>query len=219
MDAGTGVYILSENRLVREALSRILKKRPDFWVLHGSDLSAEVRDEIVRTGVHVLLLDSMRLYFAVEEALKLLRAEAPAIRIVLIGMDDDEQAFLQIVRRGAIGYLLKEATAAEVVAGVRAVMNGEAVCPPRLCRVLFEHLAQEACQLPSGRTRTQLGLTRREQQLLPLIARGLTNKEIATRLNVSEQTIKNHLHRMLHKLGADNRLGVVDLCRDQGLIL
>jgi DNA-binding NarL/FixJ family response regulator len=219
MDAGIGVYIFSENRLLREALSRILKKKPDFWVMDGSGLSVEVRAEIVRSGVHVLLLDSVPLFLAQDSAIQMLRSEAPALKIVLMGMQDDDQTFLQIVRGGAIGYLLKEASSAEVVAAVRAVMNGDAVCPPRLCRTLFEYLARQAHTLPSSRARSQLGLTRREQQLLPLIARSLSNKEIALRLNLSEQTVKNHVHRILRKVGAGNRLGVVDVCREQGMIL
>jgi DNA-binding NarL/FixJ family response regulator len=64
----------------------------------------------------------------------------------------------------------------------------------------------------------QLGLTRREQQLVEMIGRGLTNKEIAQQLNVAEQTIKNHVHRMLRKVGVNDRLAVVDLCRTQGLV-
>jgi len=219
MDAGTGVYILSENRLLREALSRILKKRPDFWVLHGASFSADVRAEIVSSGVHVLLLDSVPLFLAEASAIQALRAEAPSLKIVLMGMEADDQTFLQIVRRGAIGYLLKEASASEVIGAVRAVACGEAVCPPRLCRVLFEYLAQQPPLMPPSRTSPSLALTRREQQLVPLIARGLSNKEIASRLNVSEQTVKNHVHRILHKVGVDNRLGVVDLCREQGLLL
>jgi len=219
MDAGIGVYILSENRLLREALSRILKKKPGFWVLDGSSFSTDVRAEIASSGVHVLLLDSAPLFLTEDAAIQMLRSEAPSLRIVLMGMEDDDTTFFQIVRRGATGYLLKEASSAEVVAAVRAVMAGEAVCPPRLCRMLFEYMAQEARSFPSHRTQSQLGLTRREQQLLPLIAHGFSNKEIGARLSVSEQTIKNHIHRILRKLGADNRLGVIDVCREQGMVL
>jgi len=219
MDADTGIFILSENRLLREALSRILKKKPGFWALDGPRFSPEVRDEIVRSGAHVLLLDSIPLFLSQNSAIQMLRAEAPELRIVLMGMEEDLHSFLQIVRGGAVGYLLKEASFAEVVAAVRAVMNGEAVCPPRLCRALFEYLAGQATALPSHRTRSQMGLTRREQELLPLIARGMSNKEIGARLSVSEQTVKNHIHRILQKVGAGDRLAVVDACREQGMVL
>jgi len=70
----------------------------------------------------------------------------------------------------------------------------------------------------SAGVRQQLGLTRREQQLIPLIAEGLTNKEIANRFCLSEQTVKNHLYRMKHKIGAGDRLGIVQVCRTQGFM-
>ena len=217
MDGSTGVYILSENRLLREALSRILKKKSAFWALSGPSFTAEAKAEIIGSGVQVLLLDSVSLFLAEDNAIQTLRVEAPALKIVLIGMEDDHQTFLQIVLRGAIGYLLKEASAADVVAAVRAVTNGEAVCPPRLCRILFEYVAQQTHSLPQRRSRLNLGLTRREQQLVPLIARGLSNKEIAGHLSVSEQTVKNHVHRIIHKVGVEDRLTAVDVCRAAGL--
>jgi DNA-binding NarL/FixJ family response regulator len=219
MDKSTGVYILSENKFLREALSRMLKKRSALGALSGPRITAEVKAEILRACVRVLLLDSVSLFLAEDQAIQQLRAEAPALSILLIGMEDDEQTFLQTVRRGATGYVLKEASAAEVVGAVRAMTNGEAVCPPRLCRILFESVAQQSQWLPQSRSRALWGLTPREQQLVPLLARGLRNKEIAGHLNVSEQTVKNHVHRILHKVGADTRLDAVDLCREQGLLL
>ena len=115
------------------------------------------------------------------------------------------------IRAGATGYLLREASALEVMGAIRAVSQGEAICPPRLCRALFKIAAQAEPVIPSIRVRMNLGLTRRQQELVPLIARGLTNKEIASHLNLSEQTIKNHIHRMLRKVGADDRTEVVEI--------
>jgi DNA-binding NarL/FixJ family response regulator len=99
------------------------------------------------------------------------------------------------------------------------VFAGRAFCPGSLCSVLFRYFEREATTLPSAAMRQRLGLTRREQQLLPLIARGLTNKEIASHFCLSEQTVKNHLYRMKHKVGADNRLGIVQTCHTQGFLL
>ena len=107
----------------------------------------------------------------------------------------------------------------EVAAAVRSVANGEAICPPTLCRVLFDEFAKPNIQAhPSFTLRRNLGLTRREQQLVQMISHGLTNKEIAAQLNLSEQTIKNHIHRMLRKLGATDRLGAVEICRMPGFV-
>jgi DNA-binding NarL/FixJ family response regulator len=141
------------------------------------------------------------------------RAAKPDLKVVMVGMESDQGTFLKAVRDGIVGYVLKEASAMEVAACVRAVANGEAVCPPSLCMALFEQLVNPAPQAPAFVFRPGLGLTRREQQLVQMIGRGLTNKEIAFQLNLSEQTVKNHVHRMLRKLGASDRLGAVERCR------
>ncbi len=91
----------------------------------------------------------------------------------------------------------------------------EAVCPPRLCWYLFNCVAQQQMEMPAAPASVELGLTRREQQLVPLIARGLTNKEIATQFGLSEQTVKNHIHRILRKVGSDERLRIAEICRAQ----
>jgi DNA-binding NarL/FixJ family response regulator len=101
MDRSTGVYILSENKFLREALSRMLKKRSALGALSGPSITAEVKAEILGAGVRVLLLDSVLLFLAEDEAIQKLRAESPGLGILLIGMEDDERTFLQTVRRGA----------------------------------------------------------------------------------------------------------------------
>src|SRR5439155_24185144 len=112
-----------------------------------------------------------------------------------------------------------DASAADVVQGIRALQDGEAICPGALCATLFRYFEQEATCFPSASAHRKLGLTRREQQLIPLIAEGLTNKEIANRFCLSEQTVKNHLYRMKQKVGAGDRLGIVQVCRTQGFMV
>jgi len=117
-----------------------------------------------------------------------------------------------------MGYILKDASAAEVVSGVQAVSQGQAVCPPQLFAHLFRAFSREWTAIPSARIKLEFGLTRRQQQLVPLIAQGLTNKEIATRLNLSEQTVKNHIHGIMRRVGADDRMQVIDLTRYSGAL-
>jgi DNA-binding NarL/FixJ family response regulator len=98
------------------------------------------------------------------------------------------------------------------VIAIRAVAAGEAACPPRFAKVLFDYVAKNEVQVPGRNIREELRLTRREQQLIPLIDRGLTNKEIANELNLSEQTIKSHIHRILRKAGVGNRVELSAAC-------
>lgn len=85
--------------------------------------------------------------------------------------------------------------------------------------MLFRYFEQEVSSFPSASVHERLGLTRREQQLIPLIAEGMTNKEIANRFCLSEQTVKNHLYRMKHKIGAGDRPSIVQVCRTQGFMI
>ena len=131
----------------------------------------------------------------------------------MIGMDLDVGLFLQAVRAGIAGYLLKDATAADIETAVRAAATNSAVCHPQLCQVLFDYVAKQLASSPSLFIKQQLGLTRREQQLVELVGRGLTNKEIAGTLGLLEQTVKNHVHRVLRKVGVSDRLAAVEVCR------
>jgi two-component system, NarL family, response regulator DevR len=206
------VFILAENRLLREALTRILNKKCDIRVVGASGLGPEIAPQIAQLAPDVVLSDSTAVALSELRLISEIRAAIPGLKVVMIGMDADRGTFLRAVRDGVAGYVLKDASAMEVAAAVRSVANGEGVCPPALCLALFEELAKKA-QSPHFFVRHGLGLTRREQQLVHMISDGLTNKEIAARLSLSEQTVKNHIHRMLRKLGASDRLSAVELCR------
>jgi DNA-binding NarL/FixJ family response regulator len=147
------------------------------------------------------------------------RLAAPGVRVLLVGMTEEETEFFQYVRAGINGYLPRDASAEDVLEAMRAVQAGDAVCPGSLCALLFRFFEREATSLPSATVLLKLGLTRREQQIVPLVAQGLTNKEIASHFCLSEQTIKNHLYRMKHKIGAGDRYGIVSTCRTHGFLV
>jgi DNA-binding NarL/FixJ family response regulator len=207
------VFILAENRLLREALARLLSKKNDVHVAGACAFSPQVIEQIAQAAPDVLVADSSAFAQPDLHLISEVRSALPGLKVVMIGMEDGRDPFMQAVRDGVVGYVLKDASAMEVVTAVRAVANGEAACPPGLCLHLFDYVAAERHHLSTFHIRHNLGLTRREQQLVKLVERGLTNKEIAAQLNLSEQTVKNHIHRMLRKVGATDRLSAVELCR------
>ena len=211
------VLITCNNRLLRESVARILNKIADFRVIATKPLGPNSREEIVQSGADIVVLDSLQFVLDHGTLSSGAGEMRRSLKWVLIAMEGNHKQFLAAVRCGALGYVLQDASAEDVVAAVRGVDQGEAVCPPRMTKLLFDFVASRATDLPNGWTRTQLGLTRREQQLVPLIGQGLTNKEIASRLNLSEQTVKNHIHRILRKVGVDDRLSVLEICRGQSL--
>jgi DNA-binding NarL/FixJ family response regulator len=120
-------------------------------------------------------------------------------------MTDDVGKFLTAVKSEIAGYLLKDASLSEVISAVYAVYHGEAVFPIKLCAELSTRLNE------SERTKTQSTLvTLHQQRIVTLVAKGLTNKEIASSLNLSEFTVRNHLHRIMGRVGARNRNEVID---------
>jgi DNA-binding NarL/FixJ family response regulator len=213
------VYVAAENRLLREALTRLLSKRGGMDV-EGAESTAPFHSGVLLKGqVEILLLVSRGNLEEDLVTIQEVRAKASTVRILLIGTTREEGEFLQYVRAGISGFLWREMSGNDVLSAIRAVKKGEAVCPGALSAALFHYFEREASALPCAGVQQRLGFTRREQQLIPLIAKGLTNKEIANHFCLSEQTVKNHLYRMKHKIGAEDRLSIVQRYRTQGFLL
>ena len=209
------VFLMMENRLLREALIRLLRKRSDIVVVSydgPADVSAPT---VLETQFDVLLIDSFHITWPAAKIADETGGQA-AYKTVLIGMEPDEELFMAAVRSGVMGYLLKDASASDLVAAVRAVHRGEAVCPPQLCSTLFRFVAHVIEEMPIKRSAPRPDLTIRQQQLMVLVAKGLTNKEIASRLNLSEFTVRNHIHRVLKQLDAGSRSEAVEVIRSHG---
>jgi len=211
------VFLLAENRLLREALIRLLTKKSDIRVVGANPYSAAVREEIIAAQPNIIVLDSNGLAVSKTTLLPTLYGSIPGLRVVMVDMDADENTFLRAVRDGVVGYVLKDASATEVAATIRAVAAGEAVCPQSLAMFLFRSVAQQVPAHATFSWAADLGLSRREQQMVELLRERLTNKEIAARLNLSEQTVKNHVHHILRKVGAPNRLTIVERCETERL--
>src|SRR5215470_4623441 len=210
------IFLLTENRLLCDVLVRLLARKSDLQVVGAAGCAEQTVFAVIAANPDVVLCDSLSDAISNPGMIPELRRSLSSLKVLMFGMDCDEEKFLIAVEQGVSGYILKDASASEVAAAIRSVANGNAVCPPRLCRVLFNHVAGLRAWKPSAQVTKKLGLTRREQQLVQLISLGLTNKEIACRLSLSEQTVKNHLRRMFRKSGATDRLEAVEYWRTQG---
>jgi len=209
------VYLLIDGRLLREALSRVFRKRPDLLVIGQSGRGEASPCKVLETQCDVLVADFYEeTWLPASTALQ--SGGRAAFKAVLIGMESGAEQFLAAVRSGVTGYLLPDASASDVVSAVRAVFRGEAVCPPQLCSTLFRFVAQTAKELPLQNPASKPDLTLRQQQLVTLVAKGLTNKEIASQLNLSEFTVRNHIHRILKQVDAGSRSQAVETIRAHG---
>jgi two-component system response regulator DegU len=209
----TRVFLLTENRLLREALVRILAKRADVEVVGAVAYAPTVLGQLATSQAEVVLLDSPSLAFHGPRLVASIRRMPMPAKIVMIGMERDEATFFRAVRSGVMGYVLKDASALEIVNGVRAVGSGEAVCPSCFSRAIFQCAAQQLAATPEVTAFHPQGLSCREQQLVGLVGLGLTNKEIASRLNLSERTVKNHFQRIFRKAGVHDRMAMIERCQ------
>jgi two-component system, NarL family, nitrate/nitrite response regulator NarL len=208
-------FLLIENRLLREALVRLFCKRADLVVVGQSGYAEATALRVLDSKCDVLIIDSLQTpWLTAITAIE--GADRASFRTVVIARESDEKHFLSAVRSGVTGYLLQDASAADVVAAVRAVFRGEAVCPPQLCSTLFRFVAQVSREMTVQGAPSKPDLTLRQQQLVSLVAKGLTNKEIASHLNLSEFTVRNHIHRILKQVDAGSRSEAVETIRAHG---
>ena len=209
------VFVYCCNRLLGQSVSRILTKSSDFRVVTALPSPVGPADEHCQAN-SVVILDSLQLLNSHKESFSRPQQSAGPMRSLLIAMEEKRDQFLRAIRSGVSGYVLQDASAMDVISAVRAVAQGDAVCPPRMTRELFDYVAKSPAR-SRATTGEDNALTRREQELVPLIGNGLTNKEIAARLNLSEETIKSHIHRILRKVGAEDRHGVFEAWQTSGL--
>lgn len=208
----TGLFLVIENRMLREAMTSLFHKQSDVCVIDAIRFSSSVYKTLTSTQSDIFLIDQASAAAFPSNLISDLRSSSPGKKVILFGMENDPETFLLAVRSGISGYLLSEATADEIIAAVRKVAAGEAVSPPQLCHHLFQFVARttrEGSMILNQRLCHQLGLTARQQQLIALLARGFTNKEIADSMRISEFTVKNHVHRIMRRLNAQSRYAAV----------
>jgi two-component system, NarL family, response regulator DevR len=208
-------FLLAENCLLREALVRVLRNRDDIVVTGAISYSSSALEKLSAANPDVVLFDSASIALTGPCLVSRVRHAGENRKTVMVGMEEDEATFLRAVGEGVLGYVLKDASAADIVRVIRAVAAGEAVCPPRFSMSLFQCAARDVAFSSQPPDKARFGLSRREQQLVGLIRLSLSNKEIGNRLNLSEQTVKNHIHRILRKVGANDRLEIVELCQSE----
>jgi DNA-binding NarL/FixJ family response regulator len=199
------VLVVAEVRLYREGLSEALAREPQFTVV-GASADANVVGLAREGAVQVIVCDT-----SVEGAFRLfheLRAASPEPRIVALGVRDDEDDIAACAAAGVSGFVSRDARFDELVRTITAVARGESACSPAILAKLLLRVAALAPVEPTG-----VPLTMREREILDLVDRGLSNKEIAERLSIELSTVKNHVHNVLDKLQVRRRSDAVAFVR------
>ena len=215
------VVLVDDQQMVRAGFRMLLESQPDLVVVGEAGDGRAAVDLLERVACDVVLMDVRMPVLDGVEATALVTARPGAPRVlVLTTFDLDEHAFAAI-RAGAAGFLLKDATPEDLLAAVRTVHAGDAVVAPSTTRRLLEHVAATAprpeASEPVAHHRLR-DLTDREREVLVLVGRGLSNHEIVAELVVAEATVKTHVSRLLAKTGSRDRVQLVVLAHEAGLV-
>lgn len=202
------IFLIEDNRLLRDGLKAILNAAADLRVVGATAGNHDTLLKARTLKPHVILMD---LGLRGENGLRVVSAltkELPQAKVIGMGLIPTQLDIVELVEAGAAGFILKDAAIDEVLATIRSVARGVKVIPPLLTGSLFHHVVEHAARHLGGRRPEAVRMTRREREIIVLIAEGMSNKEIAQRLNLSTYTVKSHVHNILEKMALHSRLEI-----------
>jgi two-component system, NarL family, response regulator len=199
------VLVIDDHPVVRAGLASMLSSIPGLTVSGAASTGEEALQLIDREQPDVLLLDLRMPGMTGIDLLKVIRAKPASPKaLVLTSYESDEEIY-RAIEAGAQGYLLKSTPQAEIVTAIQAVHNGKHHIPPRIAARLAERMVRSA-------------LTQRELEILEMVVRGLTNKQIGNALGISENTARNHINSVIRKLDVSGRTEAATAAIQQGLV-
>ena len=211
------VLVADDQSMVRAGFRMLLAGEADIEVVAEASNGLEAVVEAARCEPHVILMDIRMPELDGLEATRRILAADPSSRILILTTFDLDEYVYRALEAGASGFVLKDDPPEQLIAALRTVAAGEALLASSVTRRLIAHFA-EGARVPRRTPRGLDDLTEREREVLSLVARGLSNAELAETLHVSLPTVKTHVSRILTKLGARDRTQLVVLAYESGLV-
>jgi DNA-binding NarL/FixJ family response regulator len=216
--AAVRIVIADDQQIVRDGFAALLDSQPDFTVVGTASDGAEAMRVCRRLQPDVVLMDVRMPGTDGIEATRRLADDADPPRVLILTTFDLDEYVYDALRAGASGFLLKDVTAERLFDAVRIIAAGDALLAPNVTRRLISEFARQRPASAGAAIPRLDQLTRREMEVLRLLAEGLSNPEIAARLVVTEETVKTHVSRVLRKLGLRDRTQAVITAYETGLV-
>ncbi|MCS6800826.1 MAG: response regulator transcription factor [Chloroflexota bacterium] len=199
------IMIVDDHEVVRQGLKTLLERRERLAVVAEAGSVQEAVREALRTEPDVIVMDVRLPDGTGVEACREIRAERPGTKVLMLTSYADEEAVFASLMAGASGYLLKQTRARELVSAIETVATGGSLLDPGVAERALQRIRAVAAGERTPEERQLETLTEQERRILPLIAQGKTNKEIANELILSDKTVKNYVSSILSKLGLTRR--------------
>jgi DNA-binding NarL/FixJ family response regulator len=215
------VLLVDDQSLFREGLRTLLSAHSDLVVVGEAANGEEAVRQVAALKPSVALMDLRMPVLDGVGATRRIRAEHPGCRVVVLTTFDDDASVFEALRAGASGYLLKDCSSEQLAAAVRSADRGESTLQPSVASKVIaqlNRLAEIAPASGSAAASASVELSDRERDVVRLLGRGATNKEIASALKLAEGTVKNHVTRILEKLGVTDRTQAALRAREAGLL-
>ncbi len=216
-DAAIRILIVDDQRLMRDGLRTLLELEQDFCVAGEAGDGAAALQVYEETTPDVVLMDIRMPGMDGAEATQHICARWPGARIIILTTFDDDETIFEALRAGALGYLLKDVSGRDLAEAIRTVAAGGALIEPSIARKVLAEFSRQPLS-PHLEAPGTAGLSEREQQVLEMIALGLTNRQMAERLYLAEGTVKNYVSALFQKLGVDDRTQAALKAKEMGLI-
>lgn len=208
------VILADDHALIRQGLRSMLETSDQVEIVAEASNGLELISLVAEHSPQVVVVDIRMPDMDGLEAVRRIRADHPAVKALMLTVHDEQSYVHEAIRSGASGYLLKTVSAEELIKGIMAVAAGKAMLHPSITR----HLINEFAEMARGQAKPPKELSKREQDVLQLLAYGKSNKEIAKALGIGAQTVKTHVSHIFTKLGAADRTGAVALALRKGLV-
>jgi two-component system, NarL family, response regulator DegU len=203
------LLVIEDNRLLREGISAMIKEQPDMKVSAAIGTGENILEKINTLKPNIALLDLGLRNQNSLEIVKSVKKKFSGTKIIAMDLVPVHEEILEFVQAGVSGFILKDATVHDFLKTIRSVAEGNKVLPNNLTDSLFSQIVEYAVRGPKSSVLIKsVRMTKREKQVIELIADGLTNKEIAQKLHLSTYTVKSHVHNILEKLALHTRVQI-----------
>lgn len=216
MATSIGLLLIEDNRLVCEALAALLNQQPGLEVVAVAHDGAAAMVHLRDTKPHIVLVDAALGDHDSQRLVAEMTTAAPESRLIVMDLLPDPDEVAAFIKAGATGFIAKDASLSDFVTTIRSVAGGVSVVPDVLTGPLFSHVVKYAVTSGVTDAADAVRMTQREREVFELVADGLSNKQIAQRLNVATNTVKGHVHNILEKLALHTRLQIAAFARKSG---